>query len=302
MTMLPWQAATAAHVEQLLELDRLPHALLVRAPVGWGEVYFADWLTHRLLEVPQTRTDEDPLAVSARTLAHADLRWVQPDGAVIKVDDIRMLAEFAVGTRQSAPRKVAVVERADLMNPSAANALLKTLEEPPAHTHLILSTSQPGRLLPTIVSRCQSLVLGADELAARRWLLERWDEQVVDARLFEYGHAPMACDEGLRTGEESLLPVLSLIARAEHPAQAVDGLLSLDADRLLARWYRYCVALAAGQLSETWAEGVSTRKLAVFVDELVRTRRQMLYSNSANGRLLLERLSVSWRRMCASPA
>jgi len=300
MKMLPWQTATAAYVEQLLEVDRLPHALLVRAPEGWGEVHFADWLAHRLLETRPTQTDEDPLAVSARTLAHADLRWIQPDGAVIKVDDIRMLAEFAVGTRQSAPRKVAVLERAHLMNASAANALLKTLEEPPAHTYLILSTSQPGRLLPTIVSRCQSLVIGADEVAARKWLLERWDEQIVDARMFEYGHAPLACDQGLSNGEENLLPVLSIMARSENPAQAVDGLLTLDADRLLARWYRYCVALAAGQISETWAEGISGRRLAIFVDELVGTRRQMLYSNGANARLLLERLSVSWRRMCGS--
>jgi hypothetical protein len=300
MNFLPWHTPTAEHVEQLLALDRLPHALLVRAPDGWGEVYFADWLAHRLLDLPQAHIEEDPFAVSGRTLAHPDLRWVEPDGAVIKIDEIRMLAEFAVGTRQSAPRKVAVVERAHLMNVNSANALLKTLEEPPAHTHLILSTSQPGRLLPTIVSRCQSLVLGGDEIVAREWLLERWDEQDLNARMFEYGHAPLACDEGLRNGEEMLLPVLSRIAQADSPTEAVDSLLRLDADRLLARWYRYCVALAAGQISETWAQGISARRLTVFVDELVRTRRQMLYSNSANARLMLERLSVSWRRMCAS--
>lgn len=310
MSLLPWQAQSAARVEQLLAADRLPHALLIRAPEGWGEVHFADWLAHRLLELPfpavegndadEETAAERSLNVAGRTLAHGDLRWVEPDGAVIKVDDIRMLAEFAIGTRRSAPRKVAVVERAHLMNPSAANALLKTLEEPPPHTHLLLATAQPGRLLPTIVSRCQALVIGADESLAREWLQQRWESSAVDARLFEYGNAPLSCDTALREGEESLLPILAGMASADQPTAAVDGLLALDPDRLLARWYRYCIALAAGQIKEPWAQGVSSRRMTGFVDELVRTRRQLLYSNSANARLLLERLSVSWRSMCAT--
>ena len=60
----------------------------------------------------------------------------------------------------------AVIERAELMNSNAANALLKTLEEPPPDTYLLLTTSQPGRLLATIVSRCQSVVLKGDAAAA----------------------------------------------------------------------------------------------------------------------------------------
>lgn len=310
MSLLPWQADAAAKVEALLAAGRLPHALLIRAPEGWGEVHFADWLAHRLLELTPPEISDDPagddaaegaaLPVPGRTLAHGDLRWVEPEGAVIKVDEIRMLAEFSIGTRRSAPRKVAVVEKAHLMNPNAANALLKTLEEPPPNTHLLLATAQPGRLLPTIISRCQSLVLGADESLARAWLLERWEAEAIDARLFEYGNAPLSCDAALRDGEEPLLPILAGMARVEQPTAAVDGLLALDPDRLLARWYRCCIALAAGQIKQPWAEGVSSRRMGGFVDELVRTRRQLLYSNSANARLLLERLSVSWRSMCAS--
>lgn len=308
MSLLPWQVQAAAKIEALLAARRLPHALLIRSPEGWGEAHFADWLAHRLLELPfpefeevaSESTEDGALNVAGRMLAHADLRWVEPDGAVIKVDDIRMLADFAIGTRQSAPRKVAVIEKAHLLNANAANALLKTLEEPPPHTHLLLATAQPGRLLPTIVSRCQSLVIGADAAVARQWLLERWAAQAVDARLFEYGNAPLSCDAALRDGEEPLLPVLAGMATSDQPTQAVEGLLALDPDRLLSRWYRHCIALAAGQIDEPWAAEVSSRRMRGFVDELVRTRRQMLYTNSANARLLLERLSVSWRSMCAS--
>ena len=299
--ILPWQESARAHVERLIAAERLPHALLVRGPEGWGEVCFANWLAFRLLDLPDPTTDDEPLDVAARELAHPDLRWVVPEGAVIKVDDVRMLADFAIGTRQSAPRKVAVIERAHLMNANAANALLKTLEEPPPDTHLVLTTSQPGQLLPTIVSRCQSVLLEADEQAARNWLRQRWDEEIVESRLPEYGLAPLACDEGLREGEAALLPILSAIAVASHPTQAVEQLLELDTGRLLARWYRHCVALAAGRVNESWAASIPARRLAFFVDELIRTRRQLLSSNSANARLLLERLAVNWRRMCQSP-
>jgi DNA polymerase-3 subunit delta' len=298
--ILPWQDSARAHIEKLLAAERLPHALLVRGPEGWGDVCFANWLAFRLLELSDPTTDAEPLDVAARELAHPDLRWVVPEGAVIKVDDVRMLADFAIGTRQSAPRKVAVIERAHLMNTNAANALLKTLEEPPAGTHLILTTSQPGQLLPTIVSRCQSVLLKADEEAARTWLRQRWDDEIVESRLSEYGRAPLACDEGLREGEAALLPILGAIAAASHPTRAAEQLLELDTDRLLARWYRHCVALAAGQVNESWAASIPARRLAFFVDELIRTRRQLLSSNSANARLLLERLAVNWTRMCGS--
>ena len=300
MSQLTWHQAEMDRVETLLSADRLPHALLVRGPAGWGEVHFADWLAHRLLELPVPADPEGQLTVSARTLAHGDLRWIEPEGAVIKVDDIRMLAEFAMGTRQSAPRKVAVIEQAHLLNPNAANALLKTLEEPPAHTHLILATAQPGRLLPTIVSRCQSLVLAADAEQAQEWLSQRWPDDDVAGALFEYGSAPLTCDEALRDGETPLLPILSGIARAERPTELVDELLAMDPERLLGRWYRYCIALSAGGITESWATTVVPRRLAGFVDELTRTRRQLLYTNSGNARLLLERLAVSWRSLCAA--
>src|SRR5206468_10384305 len=112
---------------------------------------------------------------------HPDLRLVEP----IEIDDdnvatpslwitvahVRALIDWAALTSHRRIAKVAVIVPAERMNPAAANALLKTLEEPPAGTYLILASSEPGRLAPTIVSRCRKLLAprpSADE--ARAWL------------------------------------------------------------------------------------------------------------------------------------
>ena len=85
--------------------------------------------------------------------------------------------------------------------------------------------------------------------------------------------------------------------RSSEPAARVAELLDLNVDRLLARWFRCCIALSAGRIEGAWARTPTPAALAAFSDELIRTRRQVLYTNSANVRLLLERLAVSWRRM-----
>jgi DNA polymerase-3 subunit delta' len=179
---LPWLEAPLQRILALHAQSRLPHALLLKANEGWGEVELASQLALTLLD--QAGPGD------ARSLAHPDLRWIEPEGSVIKVDDIRELATFAIGTRQSAPCKVAVVEAADLMNPNAANALLKTLEEPPADTYLLLTTCRSARLLPTIVSRCQAVAVTRDDESARSWLLKRWSADEIEEKLFECGDAP----------------------------------------------------------------------------------------------------------------
>jgi DNA polymerase-3 subunit delta' len=308
VSLLPWhRGGAAARVEQLLDAGRLPHALLLRAPEGWGASSFGSWLALRLLELEaaaaDTAPDAEPAGIPlprARSLAHPDLRWIEPDGNVIKVDEIRSLAEFAVGTRQSAPRKVAVIERAELMNLNAANALLKTLEEPPPGTHIVLVSSQPGRLLPTIVSRCHAVTLEADADAAEAWLLARWPREELISRRLEYGDAPLTLDAALREGEPLLAPTLAALGRSRQPALEAAALLELDVERLLDRWYRCCVAIAARRLEGPWLAGLDAKALDQFVDELTSTRRQILYASGANVRLLLERLAVRWRRTCAS--
>jgi len=287
MLNLPWLDEPLDRVLAIHQQGRLAHANLIRASAGWGESTFANRLALNLLN----RTDVD----DARTLAHPDIKWLQPDGSVIKVDEIRRLAEFAVGTRQSAPCKVAVIESAELMNDNAANALLKTLEEPPQDTYLLLTTCRPSRLLPTIVSRCQVLTLGRDPDLAKEWLLSLWSKDDIDEKLFECGGAPLTVSRALDAAEPPLGPLLGSLAERSPVSRQITALLDWDVERLTSGWYRHCLALLSGQGRIPSLQPVDRRRFDGFVDELKFVRYQLLMTNSANQRLLYERLAARWK-------
>jgi DNA polymerase-3 subunit delta' len=110
----------------------------------------------------------------------------------IAIDRVRSLIEFALLTSHRQRAKVAIIAPPERMNLAAANALLKTLEEPPAGTYLILVSSEPARLAPTILSRCRKLQAprpSADE--ARAWLVAQGVTE-PDLALAQAGGAPLA--------------------------------------------------------------------------------------------------------------
>jgi DNA polymerase-3 subunit delta' len=88
---------------------------------------------------------------------HPDLHLLEPDGNSIKIEQVRSFQKDLNLKPLEAPRKICLIEEADSMTIGAANALLKTLEEPRGDTLLILLTAHPNRLLETIRSRCQPL-------------------------------------------------------------------------------------------------------------------------------------------------
>ena len=138
-----------------LEHGAPSHAYLFHGPPGTGKRTAARALAAELL----AEGDPDPDAIRARVAhgAHPDLTWVKPTGAhVMRVGDIEEPVVAAANRTPFESRKrVFVLERADTMNDEVANRLLKTLEEPPAYVHLILLTDALGRMLETVVSRCQ---------------------------------------------------------------------------------------------------------------------------------------------------
>ena len=146
------------------------HAYLFCGPAGSGKRTVARALASALL----TEGSPDPQAAAARVEhgAHPDLTWVAPGSAAgILVGDIdEAVVAGAARTPFESARRVFVIEDADELNDQAANRMLKTLEEPPSFAHLILLTSRPGEVLPTIASRCQSVRFDAPpvgEIAAR---------------------------------------------------------------------------------------------------------------------------------------
>ncbi|MFV0477493.1 MAG: DNA polymerase III subunit delta' [Parahaliea sp.] len=173
---LPWQLSCWQNLQQQREQARLPHALLLAGVGGIGKTRLALALARLLLcHKPNAGLNCGQCAACQYSSkgSHGDFYWLQPqvDSRVIKIDQVRALIEFANQTAGFGARKVLVIAPADAMNTNAANALLKSLEEPPANTHLILVCQQLSSLPATIRSRCQLLRLPLpDTSQSLNWL------------------------------------------------------------------------------------------------------------------------------------
>lgn len=187
MTLLPWQqqewdALTRAR-------DQLPHALLLHGPAGIGKKRFALALAKWLLCAAPRTSGACGECSACRWFeqgGHPDFRLIEPDtetqetegegknkkpGRYITIKEIRALGDFLGLAAHQGGWRVIVLHPAESMNLAAANALLKTLEEPPLRVMLVLIAHQPGRLLPTVLSRCRKLSLGLpDPEEAMLWL------------------------------------------------------------------------------------------------------------------------------------
>ncbi|MBF0415682.1 MAG: DNA polymerase III subunit delta' [Magnetococcales bacterium] len=146
-----------------LQAGNLSHAYLFTGPEGVGKATVARALAQALLCQDTQRVSATVTGCLRCPSCHKVAMRCHPDLIVVEmaekktriaVDQIRELARFLSLTPMESPWKVAIIDDAASMNPAAANALLKTLEEPPAQSILILVTSRPGMLLATIRSRC----------------------------------------------------------------------------------------------------------------------------------------------------
>ena len=174
---------------------RLHHAWLLTGPEGVGKATFAYRAARRLLGAPAEpaygvlgASPDHPVSRQIIAHAHPDLIVLErlgEDGKVrkvIPVDEARQLSEFFAKSPATAPHRVAIVDAADDLNVNAANAILKTLEEPPARGVLLMVSHSPGRLLPTIRSRCRRLAFQPLTLeAAAGFVRDREEVSAEDA-------------------------------------------------------------------------------------------------------------------------
>ncbi|MEH3053284.1 MAG: hypothetical protein PGN13_04640 [Patulibacter minatonensis] len=145
----------------------LSHAFLITGPGGSGKATLAAEIAAAALAAPSADGPvdgahvDDDLRGRVHRRVHPDLAWVVPtSGAGILVDDVEQQILAAAGaTPLVAARRVFVIEQVERLNESAANRLLKTIEEPPPYVHLLLLSSYPGQVMATIASRCQSVRL-----------------------------------------------------------------------------------------------------------------------------------------------
>jgi len=217
----PWQDALW---QQMAGRAQHAHAYLLHGPAGIGKRALAERLMARLLCQSPVGLDACGQCKSCMLLvagSHPDHYVLEPEEADkgIKVDQVRDLVSFIVQTAQMGGRKVVLIEPVEAMNINAANALLKSLEEPSGNTVLLLVSHQPSRLLPTVKSRCvQQACPLPSEAMSLSWLEKALPDCTLDERL-----------ELLALAAGSPLAAVSLQAQGvrEQRAQVVDGVKKL---------------------------------------------------------------------------
>jgi DNA polymerase-3 subunit delta' len=165
--IFPWQSENWQQASRYLKDKRLAHALLLSGPAAIGKLEFCLSFIQRLNCTNPTLDDhacgvcKDCRLFSTNT--HPDIRLINTNEdeldknkvEQVKVDDVREINQFMTLSRQQGIYKIVCINYAETMNVNAANALLKTLEEPPQNSILFLISHRADALLPTIKSRCQ---------------------------------------------------------------------------------------------------------------------------------------------------
>jgi DNA polymerase-3 subunit delta' len=254
-----WLAPAIASLNAARKAERLPHALLIHDTAGGGGDWLANWAASVALCLSP---DEAPCGkcVGCSRVAndqHPDLARVVPieDSKQLRIEQVRELAQELALTSHQGGYKVGILSPADSMNRFAANALLKTLEEPPPRTLLILVATQPSRLPATILSRCQKLKVRAPTRAeSLEWLQATKGAGDWSGVLDVLGDAPFAAAEA----DPNAIPALGAETRRmleEMEAGTGDPVAAAE------RWHRSDTALRL-RCFETWLTDRIQRQVA----------------------------------------
>src|SRR5262245_29272841 len=216
----------------------LPPSLIFAGPDGVGKRMAAVALAQLLNCNQPTAADACGVCASCKRIArgvHADVLIIEPgETGTIKVDQVRDAIERAAYRPFEGRRRVVIVDDADAMVIEAQNALLKTLEEPPAASMFVLVTSRPDLLLPTVLSRCQRLRFGrlspADVAAV---LMRSHDYEPGDAHASasvsdgSIGAALEGGSEGFVDARDAAMQLLQTVFSSTDPRRRLDGARTL---------------------------------------------------------------------------
>ena len=334
-SIYPWMQNQWQHLLSQYSAGRLPHALLLSGPEGIGKYDFVKQLTDTLLCDKNSRVVKEQSEIThacgqcngCQLIAagtHPDSYLVQPEaeGKQIPIAAIREINQFLSFKSQFAALQVVTIAPAEAMNRNAANALLKTLEEPQPDKLIILVSSQPGRLLPTIRSRCQQISFALPEPEqALKWLAEKGVETVDQAALKRLlvlsGGAPLLARQYAEQGKLELYGELlqsfeNLSKKQADPvkeARRWETAGLAHSVKWLYLWVSSLIHLkSVGGTVDTntvgeaplWREpsldflitSTSHSSLYGFLDRLIETSR--VINTSVNVQLTLESLLIDW--------
>lgn len=321
----PWQDALW---QQLAGRTQHAHAYLLHGPAGIGKRALAERLMYRLLCQNPQGLEACGTCKSCHLLAagtHPDNYVLEPEEAdkPIKVDQVRDLVGFVVQTAQLAGRKVVLVEPAEAMNLNAANALLKSLEEPSGSTVILLVSHQPSRLLPTVKSRCvqQACPLPSESMSIA-WLKQALPAATADELqklLYLATGSPLLAVKmhaaGVPAQRELVVDgVKRLIKQQVAPSQLAENWNSValpllfdwfcDWAQLILRYQMTQDEHGLGQedmrlVVQYLAGKTPQAKILNIQDWLLEQRQKVIGKANLNRVLLLEALLVQWASLVA---
>ena len=261
--------------QQITQRTSLPHALLLRGRAGTGKYDFALALAQALLcatsNPDKTACGTCPSCVWFAEGAHPDFKLISPEDAdnsdeattsaskkktakksQISVAQIRQLIDYlSLSSHQVNSRRVVLISPAETLNLASANALLKMLEEPPANTLFLLVTSQPQRLLATVISRCQAIDMPLPSKAEAMTWLHTQGIKNTENTLDLAGGAPLLALQMADEGDASLTLIKHLSMGEKLDAFACAPLFNgLGMERALNALQKWVFDLAACKLAQ----------------------------------------------------
>jgi DNA polymerase-3 subunit delta' len=190
--MYPWLAPIFEHLQQRAIKQQLHHGLLFLADHGVGEQVLVEKLVQSLLCTSKLACGECKACKLYLAQSHPDMKRVISDKPSIGVDLIREAAEFVTTTSQLLGNKVVIIANIESMTQAASNSLLKTLEEPSKNTYILLTTTKPNALLPTITSRCEKVRLSLpNSETSLAWLKSKTQLKVSEEGLKAFSGSPI---------------------------------------------------------------------------------------------------------------
>ena len=316
----PWQEDAWAGVQQRINNANMPHALLLCGQSGLGKLHFAQNLAKGLL----CHEPDEPGRFCGRCQgcrlfsagSHPDFYYVaaEENSQQIKVDQIRAVTGFMVLSRHYGRYKIGLIAQAETLNRNAANSLLKTLEEPPPGSLIMLVTSHPMHLPATIRSRCQRIVFSPPPRQhSIAWLREQLPEVENTSLLLSLSHGePLTAVNLVRSGQMEIrqhvftdlvrllsgqLSVVILAARwiGTDFKQLVDWLISWLIDAVRLQFHADATCLDNQDFYQDLdglSKQVDLRCLFRLLDEMIEYKR--LSDVPLNRQLLLEDILLAW--------
>jgi len=317
--ILPWQSPQWNQLSRLIGENRLPHAMLFTGLNGVGKATFATHFTECLFCSAMKADLACGKCHACRLIAgraHPNVLWVEPEkaGGIIKVDQIREVTDFVNQSSLQGDHRVVIINPANNMNINAANALLKTLEEPSSGALLILIADLRNRLPATILSRCRRVVFPVPpKQQALEWLRPQLKEEAGQAEtLLQIAQgAPLAAKSLIKAEIMQLRNTLfeALLALTFQTADPIklaagledDGLPVID---LVLSWIGDLIRLQAGisdiintdyrtQLHQV-VEKKSSASLQRYLQTMLKLRKQLAEGMNLNKQLVAESIFLQW--------